>query len=137
MSERSLRGTQLGSRSLESDAGVEPAPRQVAEYVADDGSTFTVPFSIEADIPQTWESGINGHGILKGTQEADASDEKHVRTHWDMLLERRSPEELQALLDERLTLLRAGRLHQTPASADKKDGAKKKPAKRTAKAKAN
>ncbi|GAB3567001.1 RNA polymerase-binding protein RbpA [Spelaeicoccus albus] len=132
MSERSLRGTQLGSRSLESDAGVEPAPRQIAEYVCADGSTFTVPFSVEADIPQTWESGTSGHGILKGTQEAGADDEKHVRTHWDMLLERRSPEELQALLDERLELLHAGRLHQSPATGESKESAKK-PAKRKAK----
>ena len=37
---------------------------------------------------------------------------KPVRTHWDMLLERRSEEELQVLLDQRLELLRAGKLHQ-------------------------
>ena len=35
-------------------------------------------------------------------------DEKPVRTHWDMLLERRSVDELQELLDERLDLLRKG-----------------------------
>ena len=45
MSERSLRGTQLGSRSLESEVGVEPAPRQHIEYRCEDGHTFTVPFS--------------------------------------------------------------------------------------------
>lgn len=35
---------------------------------------------------------------------------KPVRTHWDMLLERRSMEELEDLLNEQLGLLREGRL---------------------------
>ena len=48
MSERSLRGTQLGSRSLESEEGVEPAPRQMVEFECEDGTRFKVPFSIEA-----------------------------------------------------------------------------------------
>ena len=34
---------------------------------------------------------------------------KPARTHWDMLLERRSIPELEELLEERLTLLRASR----------------------------
>lgn len=107
MSERSLRGTQLGSRSLESDAGVEPAPRQLADYVCEDGFTFTVPFSVEADIPETWASRTHGLGVRKGVGEPDVEPGKHVRTHWDMLLERRTVDELQELLDERLVILRA------------------------------
>ncbi|WP_101650272.1 RNA polymerase-binding protein RbpA [Brevibacterium ihuae] len=106
MSERSLRGTQLGSRSLESDVGVEPAPRQVVEYACEDGHTFTVPFSVEAEVPATWDSGTHGIGMRVGGEEPEAEPEKHVRTHWDMLLERRSFEELQVLLDERLAVRR-------------------------------
>jgi hypothetical protein len=34
---------------------------------------------------------------------------KPARTHWDMLLERRSIPELEELLEERLTLLRQSR----------------------------
>jgi hypothetical protein len=37
-----------------------------------------------------------------------AKPTKPARTHWDMLLERRSIAELEALLDERLALLRSG-----------------------------
>lgn len=106
MSERSLRGTQLGSRSLESEVGVEPAPRQMVEYVCEDGHTFTVPFSVEAEVPATWDSGTHGIGTRVGGEEPDEEPEKPVRTHWDMLLERRSFEELQVLLDERLALRR-------------------------------
>lgn len=106
MSERSLRGTQLGSRSLESEAGVEPAPRQLIQYVCEDGHTFSIAFSTEADVPSTWESGTHGLGTRVGVTDIDDTEEKHVRSHWDMLLERRSFEELQVLLDERLAVRR-------------------------------
>ena len=107
MSERSLRGTQLGSRSLETEAGVEPAPRQEVEYVCEDGYTFKRVFAAEAEIPATWDSlTTHGVGTLSGGSADDEEPEKPVRTHWDMLLERRSMEELQALLDERLAIRR-------------------------------
>ena len=106
MSERSLRGTQLGSRSLESEAGVEPAPRQLVEYRCEDGHRFSVPFSVEADIPSQWDSGTHGVGLRVDGGATEESDVKPVRTHWDMLLERRSFEELQVLLDERLAYRR-------------------------------
>src|SRR5699024_1993606 len=106
MSERSLRGTQLGSRSLETEEGVEPAPRQMVEFECEDGTRFKVPFSIEAEVPSTWDSGIHGIGIRVGMNEPDGEPVKHVRSHWDMLLERRSFDELQVLLDERLAIRR-------------------------------
>ena len=106
MSERSLRGTQLGSRSLETEEGVEPAPRQMVEFECEDGTRFKVPFSIEAEVPSTWDSGIHGVGVRVGVNEPDGEPVKHVRSHWDMLLERRSFDELQVLLDERLAIRR-------------------------------
>src|SRR5699024_5287742 len=106
MSERSLRGTQLGSRSLETEEGVEPAPRQMVEFECEDGTRFKVPFSIEAEVPSTWDSGIHGIGIRVGMNEPDGEPVKHVRSHWDMLLERRSFDELQVLFDERLAIRR-------------------------------
>ena len=36
--------------------------------------------------------------------------EKPARTHWDMLLERRSVKELEEILEERLELLRGGEI---------------------------
>jgi hypothetical protein len=39
----------------------------------------------------------------------DHSADKVARTHWDMLLERRSRAELEELLEERLAYLRARR----------------------------
>jgi hypothetical protein len=49
--------------------------------------------------------------------------EKPARTHWDMLLERRSIKELEDILTERLELLRGGEIgpaHLHRASARKK-----------------
>ena len=40
----------------------------------------------------------------------EAKVEKPVRTHWDMLLERRSIKELEEILTERLELLRGGEI---------------------------
>ena len=48
-----------------------------------------------------------------GGPEPEAKPVKHVRTHWDMLLERRSIPELEELLEERLTLLRESRGEKT------------------------
>ena len=42
----------------------------------------------------------------------DVKEERYIRTHWDMLLERRSIAELEDLLAERLELLHA---HELPA----------------------
>ena len=39
----------------------------------------------------------------------DHSEDKIPRTHWDMLLERRSRAELEELLEERLAFIRARR----------------------------
>jgi hypothetical protein len=47
-------------------------------------------------------------------QNHERPDEKPVkpaRTHWDMLMERRTTAELEELLQERLELLRSGRLN--------------------------
>ena len=114
MAERSLRGMRLGSQSMQSEEGVEFSPRKKAVYRTDDGTSFEVMFSAEADVPETWESPRSGlEGRLVGeagelVQSTEAAG-KAPRTHWDMLLERRSIPELEELLEERLQYLRARR----------------------------
>lgn len=111
MAERALRGARLGAQSFEDERGVEMAPRQQIEYVCADGHTFTVTMSDEADVPAEWEDPKTGQmGRRVGGAEPDAKEEKPVRTHWDMLLERRSEEELEEILTERLELLRGGEI---------------------------
>ncbi len=114
MADRSLRGMRLGGQSLQSEEGVVFSERQVREYRAADGTTFSVTFSAEAEIPERWTSprtGLEGQLLEEdGSLAAStAKAEKPPRTHWDMLLERRTRAELEELLEERLQYLRARR----------------------------
>jgi hypothetical protein len=108
MAERALRGSRLGAQSYESDLGVEMAPRQSVTYACPRDHRFSVPFSLEADVPELWECTVCGAEALRvdGTRPEKKAG-KPARTHWDMLLERRSIKELEVLLAERLELLRA------------------------------
>ncbi len=128
MAERALRGARLGAQSFEDERGVEMAPRQEVEYALADGRTFTVTMSEEAEIPGEWEDPKSGQmGRLVGADASgDNKDEKPIRTHWDMLLERRSVEELEDLLSERLELLRGGEIG--PPHLHRRSGSKKKSA---------
>ena len=111
MAERALRGARLGAQSFEDERGVEMAPRQQVEYVCADGHTFVVTMADEAEIPLEWEDPKTGQiGRLVDGAEPEKKDVKHVRTHWDMLLERRSVDELEEILTERLELLRGGEI---------------------------
>ncbi len=111
MADRALRGARLGTQSFEDERGIEMAPRQQVEYVCDDGHTFVVTMSDEAEVPAEWEDPKTGHiGRRVDGGEVEKKDVKHVRTHWDMLLERRSVDELEEILTERLQLLRAGEI---------------------------
>jgi hypothetical protein len=110
MAERSLRGSRLGALSMETDQNVVPSERRITTYLCPNGHTIELPFSVEADVPSTWECRCGAEAKLQGEGPLpDAKPVKHVRTHWDMLLERRSIPELEELLEERLTLLRESR----------------------------
>ena len=114
MADRSLRGMRLGTQSLQSEVGVEFSPRKKAVYRTADGSTFDVVFAADAEVPELWESPKSGQeGILLAADGKPvvhtAVETKVPRTHWDMLLERRTRAELEDLLQERLEFLRARR----------------------------
>jgi hypothetical protein len=104
----------LGSQSLQSEEGVEFSPRKKSVYRTEDGTTFEVTFAADAEVPETWESPRSGlEGRLIGEDgvlvQSVVVETKAPRTHWDMLLERRTRAELEELLEERLQLLRARR----------------------------
>ncbi|MDE9367403.1 RNA polymerase-binding protein RbpA [Luteipulveratus sp. YIM 133132] len=109
MAERSLRGTNLSTLSLESDEGVSFSDRQIVRYSCPEGHISELPFSVEADVPGLWECRCGLEAKLVDGPEPERKPTKHQRTHWDMLLERRSIPELEELLEERLALLRASR----------------------------
>ncbi|MGI9197190.1 MAG: RNA polymerase-binding protein RbpA [Candidatus Nanopelagicales bacterium] len=110
MSEGSLRGTRLGATSYETDTHVAPAGRLVITYDCPRGHVTTVPFSVEAEeIPVLWECRCGAEALQRSASRPDEKPVRHVRTHWDMLLERRTIDDLEELLDERLGLLRETR----------------------------
>ena len=110
MAERALRGTRLGATSYENDRDTDLAPRQEVSFDCPKGHHFTVPFAADADIPPTWECRVCGAAAITVTGELPAPKKaKPARTHWDMLLERRSIEDLEAVLAERLAVIRSGR----------------------------
>lgn len=108
-----MRGMRLGSQSLESDRGVELASRQKCEFRCQQGHTFSVVFSQDAEPPHSWEcSDCSAIAIrLENGVEIEVTglqvDEK--RSHYDMVLERRTREELEELLAEVLAEMRERR----------------------------
>jgi len=109
MSERALRGSRLGATSYETDRDIDLAPRQMVAYDCPKGHHFEVPFAAEAEIPPTWECRFCGTTALRvDTERPEGKKGKPPRTHWDMLMERRSIADLEELLAERLEVLRAG-----------------------------
>ncbi|NHC14332.1 RNA polymerase-binding protein RbpA [Motilibacter deserti] len=118
MAERALRGSRLGAQSYESDTGVDAAPRQRVEYDCAAGHRTSVPFSTEAEVPLVWECRVCGQEALQvDASRPEPKRAKPPRTHWDMLMERRTVAELEELLAERLELLRARRGETTRKSA--------------------
>ena len=106
MSDRVLRGSRLGSVSYESDRHTEFAPRSLTSYDCPEGHATEVPFAAEAEIPYTWQCKTCGAPAERRDAEApEAKALKPARTHWDMLLERRSLDELEDVLAERLAVL--------------------------------
>ena len=111
MAERTLRGSRLGAVSYETDRNAELAPRKPAEYRCPKGHVFGVPFADDAEIPLVWECKFDGSvARLIDGEEPESKKTKPARTHWDMLLERRSINELEEILAERLALLRGGEI---------------------------
>ena len=113
MADRSLRGMRIGANSMESEEGVEFAPRLQAYYDCPNGHTIVLPFSTEADVPVVWECRCGEEALLRDASKPEPKAGKPQRTHWDMLLERRTVGELEDLLAERLELQRAGKLRRS------------------------
>ncbi|MCS4489361.1 RNA polymerase-binding protein RbpA [Corynebacterium sp. ES2794-CONJ1] len=109
MADRVLRGSRMGAVSYETDRDHDLAPRQMVRYKTETGDIYDVPFAHDAEIPETWQckNGQTGH-LMEG-EGVSAKPTKPPRTHWDMLRERRSIEELDQLLEERIDQLRRRR----------------------------
>lgn len=113
MSQQTMRGMRLGSQSLESEEGVAYSPRTKHEFQCPNDHVSEIVFASDAEIPQTWQCKScpeQGTLLSDGKRiKVDITDEKVARSHWEMLLERRSREELEEILQERLDYVRARR----------------------------
>ncbi len=115
MADRSLRGSGLGAKSFEDEQGVEFAARREIEFQCERSHRFTMTFAEEAELPTLWECPRCGSEARRTDgAEPEVKQAKPARTHWDMLLERRSIAELEELLNERLVLLRSGEIGPLP-----------------------
>jgi predicted RNA-binding Zn-ribbon protein involved in translation (DUF1610 family) len=116
-----LRGFALSSHSYESDENVVPVQTVPYSYHCPAGHVVTLQFAHDAEeLPTTWDCpkcGRTAHAD-ETTARREAGDGGPLalfsprtsvtgKTHWDMLLERRTVAELEELLEERLALLRA------------------------------
>ncbi len=113
MAQQTMRGIRLGSQSLESERGVKFSARVSHSYQCSNQHVSEMIFAADAEIPQTWQcKSCSSQAILLEDGKMvtlDALEDKIPRTHWEMLLERRSREELEEILQERLSYIRARR----------------------------
>ena len=109
MADRVLRGSRMGAVSYETDRDHDLAPRQMVQYRTEDGEVYEVPFADDAEIPEEWLCKNGKWGTLVEGEGVESKPVKPPRTHWDVLCERRSIEELDKLLEERIEHLRKRR----------------------------
>ena len=113
MAERVLRGSRLGALSFERDRDNDLAPRQGIDFDCPRGHSFSVPMATDAEVPATWECTVPGCSAIalrSNSEPPEPKKTKPPRTHWDMLMERRTTEQLEELLQERLNLIRTAPL---------------------------
>jgi hypothetical protein len=130
MAERALRGTRLGATSYENDRNTDLAPRREVAFDCPKGHHFSVPFAAEAEIPAVWECRVCG--VIAHTSAVDLPAQKKAkppRSHWDMLMERRTIADLEEVLAERLAVIRERRgLTDDPGAARSNSAVQRKSA---------
>ncbi len=104
-----LRGTRIGAHHVFGSYNGDVEERAVCTFRCEAGHETSVPFAASAELPQHWTCRICGEEAtrVEGTTPVTSDEDAHAnhRTHWDMLLERRSRDELEIILQERLDYL--------------------------------
>lgn len=113
MSESTMRGMRLGAQSLESEVGVNLVERQNFVYKCGNGHATDLVFAAEAEVPEFWQCRQCSEqaALVKDGKfvELEVTHDRPGRSHWEMLLERRTKEELEEILQERIEYIRARR----------------------------
>jgi hypothetical protein len=115
MSNKQLRGSRLGSISTETEEGVEFVDRQNVTFRTADGEEFVVTFMAGVELPYDWRSprssnigrrlDAKGKPIQGDDPNAPAPIAPTV-THWEQLMKRRTIEELEVILQDRIIAMR-------------------------------
>src|SRR5262249_42738737 len=85
------------------------AARRAVSFLCPRGHEFAVMFATDAVPPTQWE--CPHHGVEAATKAVPHQPPPHPRkSHWDLLMERRTEPELAELLTEQIEALRSGRL---------------------------
>lgn len=110
---QTMRGMRIGGQSLESEVGVRFSERGDHFFICPSNHESKIVFSADAEIPNTWDCKVCGVPAIRhidGVEvKIEALAQDGPRTHFEMLMERRTSEELETLLAERLDILRAKR----------------------------
>jgi RNA polymerase-binding protein len=113
MAHQTMRGIRLGAQSLESEIGVSYSPRTKNSYQCPNGHLSELVFAQDAELPKTWQCKSCPSQATLLTEgklmKLEIDELKATRSHWEMLLERRSKEELEEILKERISYIRARR----------------------------
>ena len=116
MNDKRLRGSRLGSISMETEEGVDFVETQLVTFRTEDGEEFTVTFMKDVELPYDWTSPHTskvgrrldsaGKPIVGDDPNAPAPAAPTV-THWEQLMKRRTIPELEAILADRIAEGRA------------------------------
>ncbi len=113
MSESTMRGMRLGAQSLENEVGVNFVERQNYSYRCGNGHTTELVFAADAEVPELWQCRQCSEeaALVKDGKfvELEVSHDRPGRSHWEMLLELRTKEELEEILKERIDYIKSRR----------------------------
>jgi hypothetical protein len=103
----------LGAQSLENEKGVSLAERLEHTYVCPNKHESKIIFAADAELPELWQCrkcSEQGSLVVEGKHaNLESSHDRPGRSHWEMLLERRTEKELEEILKERIAYIRARR----------------------------
>jgi len=89
----------------------ELADRVEVTYICESDHEFVRVFAADITIPATWDCPHCGKSSTTESQPLPNDSSAPQRSHWDMLLERRSMDELEDMLIERVKELRTSKNH--------------------------
>lgn len=108
-----MRGMRLGAQSLENEVGVNFVERQNYAYRCGNGHITDLVFAADAEVPEIWQCRQCSEeaAIVKDGKfvELEVTHDRPGRSHWEMLLERRTKEELEEILQERIDYIKSRR----------------------------